>query len=442
MEEAEFFKRFTYDPKNDVIGSGGFGTVYRAFDTKEKRFVALKIAQVKDCHGKFTLLNEVDLSRQIDHHVNVARYDFGFRAIHPFQVDYAVMDYYEEGNLDAFLRTLKRSLSEKENRDLIEGILEGISHLHQEDVIHRDLKSANILIHRTKQGTLRPKIADFGLSRAVESGSDKSYSNSALGLSIAYAAPEQIQNKSIRKNVDLWAFGVIVYRIWTGELPFKAAPNADSTRANLEISEKIISAPFPERLKTIPEPYQTIILRCWERDAEHRVQSSQELLELLKQNPIAEISKARKTVLTPAAKPQSNTVPTKIRLNAILRFVTLLILGGVGWYFFSKQDTHGMAQSDNAVLTAFQKAQNQQTITAWKSFLNKFPNSAQQEYAGKQADSLKRKKEIYLKDAAIMSESGEPAAALELYQKALSVQPDDVALQTKIHTIKQTISLK
>jgi serine/threonine protein kinase len=281
MTDKLFFEQYRYDPEHDLLGCGGFGNVYRAYDYSGKRYVAIKISQVKDIFGKFTLLNEVELSKGIDDHANVARYEFGLRVKLPFPVDYAIMAYYEEGNLDMVLRKKFGQLTDREYYEIVEGLLEGIGHLHTENVIHRDLKLANILMHRTKQGQWRPKIADFGLSRQI-SDYDASIANSAIGITIAYAAPEQIENKPIRKNVDLWALGVIVYRLLTGEMPFAAAQGADATSANLEMSRKITSVELPERLNTLPEPYQTIIRRCFVKDTKDRAQSVVELLEVLK----------------------------------------------------------------------------------------------------------------------------------------------------------------
>lgn len=281
MTDQAFRDRFQYDPDKDLIGSGGFGSVYRAYDYTEKRYVALKISQVKDIYGKFTLLNEVELSKKIDDHTNVARYELGYRFKVPFPVDYAIMAYYEEGNLDMVLRKRFGHLTDKEYYEIVEGLLEGIGHLHNENIIHRDLKLANILMLRTKQGQWRPKIADFGLSRQIDD-TDASIANSAIGITIAYAAPEQIEGNPIRKNVDLWALGVIVYRLLTGDMPFAATQNADPTNANLEMSRKITQVELPEKLNYVPEPYQTIIRRCFVKDTKDRPQSAYELLDILK----------------------------------------------------------------------------------------------------------------------------------------------------------------
>ncbi len=281
MTDKAFFEQYRYDPDKDLLGCGGFGNVYRAYDYSGKRYVAMKISQVKDIFGRFTLLNEVELSKSIDDHVNVARYEFGLRVKLPFPVDYAIMAYYEDGNLDMLLRKRYGKLTDREYYDIVEGLLEGIGHLHTENVIHRDLKLANILMHRTKQGQWRPKIADFGLSRQIDD-TDASVANSAIGMTIAYAAPEQIENRPIRTNVDLWAIGVIVYRLLTGDMPFMSTPGVDATSANLEMSRKITQVELPERLNTIPEPYQSIIRRCFVKDVRDRAQSANELLSIIK----------------------------------------------------------------------------------------------------------------------------------------------------------------
>jgi serine/threonine protein kinase len=281
MTDKDFFDRFVYDSEKDILGSGGFGTVYKAYDKFEKKYVAIKISQVKDIFGKFTLLNEVELSRKIDHHTNVARYEFGLRVTQPFLIDYAVMDYYEDGNLDHVLKKKQGKLSEEERYDIVDGILEGLKHLHTEGVIHRDIKLANILMHKTRGDQWRPKIADFGLSRLMDS-MDSSVSNSAIGITIAYAAPEQIENHPIKKNVDLWAFGVILYRLMTGRLPFAAAKGADPTSANLEMSRKIVMVDLPAEIAHIQQPYQYIIRRCLVKSTTERVQSAEELLGILK----------------------------------------------------------------------------------------------------------------------------------------------------------------
>lgn len=263
------------------IGSGGFAKVYKVFDYARNHYVAIKIADVKPEWNKFTLKNEVELVNKLPFHRNIARYDACYRfntGSFTGEMDFAILRFYEYGNLEQFLKKQKISLDDK--RFIIQGILGGIAFLHNNNVIHRDLKAQNILLHR-EDGVWTPKITDFGLSREIlKSGN---ITNSAIGISYAYAAPEQIMNKKIYKNVDLWAVGVIIYRILAEELPFKGRPDGDdrSTQSQLELSRKIINLELPAALNTITEPYQGIIRRCLVLDPEERVQSAEELMQML-----------------------------------------------------------------------------------------------------------------------------------------------------------------
>lgn len=268
------------------IGSGGFAKVYKVFDHAKNHYVALKVADVRPEWDKFTLRNEVELVNKLPRHRNIARYDACYRFNTGFtgEMDFAVLRFYEYGNLEQFL--LKQEISLEDKRLIIQGILDGIAFLHRKNVIHRDMKSQNILLHR-EDGVWTPKITDFGLSREILG--DANITNSAIGLSYAYAAPEQIQNKKIYKNVDLWAVGIIAYRIIANELPFKGRVGGDSksTQSQLELSRKIINLELPEKLNTLPEPYQTLIRRCLVLDPMERAQTAEDLIQCLNgDNPL------------------------------------------------------------------------------------------------------------------------------------------------------------
>lgn len=263
------------------IGSGGFAKVYKVFDHANNHYVALKIADVKPEWDKFTLKNEVELVNKLPRHRNIARYDACYRfntGSLTGEMDFAILRFYEYGNLEQFLKKEKITLEDK--RIIIKGVLEGIAFLHRNNVIHRDLKAQNILLHR-EDGVWTPKITDFGLSREVLEHGD--ITNSAIGLSYSYAAPEQIQNKKILKNVDLWAAGVIIYRVIADELPFKGREGGDSrsTQSQLVLSRKIINLELPPELETLPEPYRTMVKRCLVLKPEERVQTAEELIHIL-----------------------------------------------------------------------------------------------------------------------------------------------------------------
>ena len=469
MTENEFFKRYTYNPETDILGSGGFGSVYRAYDQVEKRFVAIKISQVKDIFGKFTLLNEVEVSKSIDDHPNVARYEFGLRMMVPFPADYAVMGYYEEGNLDMLLKRRHGILQSTEYREIVGGILEGIAHLHGENVIHRDLKLANILLSKTKQGQWRPKIADFGLSRQTE-GYDVSLSNSAIGLTIPYAAPEQIENKPIRKNVDLWAFGVVLYRLLTGEMPFNAPQSIDSTSANLVISQKIISSELPEKLNTIAEPYQQIIRRCWVKDNTKRAQTANELLFILRglsvENESSNPAKDELTQIMEAPMPSRNgrTAPSVskayssadtiiespkespdslkngVKKGISLGLGALLLLALL--FFVLKPNNETVSETtktadsteDNAT---FKRTQLSGTLTDYKKYIEQFPNGKNIKAAQDSVQKRQLRFNNLLTDADVFISINEFDLAKNNLKIAAEICPNDTAIDNRLALIKK-----
>ena len=263
------------------IGAGGFGKVYKVFDHAKNHYVALKVSDVRPEWNKFTLKNEVELVNKLNYHRNIARYDacYRFNTGITGEMDFALLQFYEDGNLEQFLK--KSELSQEDKRLIIGGILNGLSFLHENNIIHRDLKAENILMSR-EDGVWTPKITDFGLSREVNNSTN--ITNSAVGISYAYAAPEQILNQKIYRNVDIWAVGVIIYRIIADELPFVDKQKIDKKSVNtqLEISKKITSNKLPERLETLEEPFRSIIKRCLVNDPLERAQKAGELIALLK----------------------------------------------------------------------------------------------------------------------------------------------------------------
>ncbi len=284
MSGLEEYNAFQNRFKNrKYIGSGGFAQVFKVFDHAKNHYVALKMADVKPEWKKFTLKNEVELVNKLPLHRNIARYDncYRFDTGITGTKDFAILKFYEYGNLEQFLATQKETLSSEDKRLIIRGVLDGIAFLHQNNVIHRDLKAQNILLHR-EDGIWTPKITDFGLSRQVIDKAD--ITNSAIGISFAYAAPEQILNNKIFTNVDLWAMGVIIYRIIVNELPFKGRSGGDdrSTQSQMELSRKITKLELPEKLETIEEPYKTMIKRCLVLDPKERIQTAEELILYLK----------------------------------------------------------------------------------------------------------------------------------------------------------------
>ncbi len=279
MTQQEFTTRYSYDPKNDQLGSGGFGSVYKAYDNEDDCFVALKIATVDPQHPELRLRNEVAKAEHLKHK-NVARYD----ACYTFttfsgEIDIAVMRYYEHGSLDGFMR--KGGLTLDERYDILTQILEGIAYLHSHGIIHRDLKPQNVLmVHHA--GRYIPKITDFGISKQLEDGESSLVSNSVLGGTRSYASPEQLCERALRKNTDLWSFGVIAYNMLLGELPFTTGTfSSSSDEGRSEQLRQVLSGKLPEGINHISEPWQSVIRGCLVVDGEKRLQHAEDCFEII-----------------------------------------------------------------------------------------------------------------------------------------------------------------
>lgn len=279
-----------------LLGSGSYGRVVKVEDQLETEWVAIKISEFKGNDTK-SLKAEVELAQRIPRQTNIARYDACYRLETDTGIsDFAIMKYYPDGNLADLLRL--HQLTTTQINDLTRGILFGLQHLHRHRIVHRDFKPANILISRDNAGRLIPKIADFGLSKLVSSDElDSSDFDLSDGRGTpSYKAPEQIEGSRVSFNLDLWAFGVILYEILTGEKPFLADQQDTSEQAvRRTVERKIITARLPEKLDRVDEPYQSMIRRCLVRDIHDRVRKEEELLNLLDNIP-ALLTTARQQV--------------------------------------------------------------------------------------------------------------------------------------------------
>ncbi|RDB06325.1 serine/threonine-protein kinase [Runella aurantiaca] len=290
MTYEQFKQRYRYDPANDILGEGAFGKVFRAVDTENGSTVAIKVAPVNMSNESHSLKHEFETVGKVDPHLNIAMYDECYR----FSVewaglhDFAVLEYYPLGSLDKIIKN--HSLTDTEKHDLAVGILEGLRHLHTtgaQGVVHRDLKPRNVLIQKWR-GKYVPKITDFGLSKFSDSISNSVISQSFKGGTLNYASPEQIKGEQIRRNTDLWSFGVILHEIMTGEVPYKIDDSSESTLR--QVYERMNSQSLPESFKNVREPYASIIKKCLMVNPNQRYRAAEEILLAIRQTPTPPVS--------------------------------------------------------------------------------------------------------------------------------------------------------
>jgi len=236
-------KSGSVESKFDVgkeLGRGGFSIVKEGTDKTNGEKVAIKFIEKKyvDQEELKLLGREIDIMKKVQHR-NV------LRLIEIFETDNQlalVMELVNGGEL--FYKIVdKGSYSEREARDIIRQLVEGVDYLHSKGIAHRDLKPENLLCSENNEGVVI-KIADFGLSKAFSNGS---VLDTHCGTP-DYAAPEVLRMEgSYDKSVDLWSMGVITYVVLCGFPPFYG-----KTQANL--FEKILNADYD-----FPDPEWTNI---------------------------------------------------------------------------------------------------------------------------------------------------------------------------------------
>jgi eukaryotic-like serine/threonine-protein kinase len=242
------------------IGAGGMGEVYKARDTRLERTVAIKVS--KEAFSE-RFRNEALAIASLNHPHICTLYDVG--------PDYLVMEYVEG-------KPLRGPVPVPEFLRLAGQIADALEQAHQKHIVHRDLKPSNILV--TKAGV---KVLDFGLAkrRAPRPASDESEDTLTEEGTVAgtprYMAPEQIDGRPADERTDIFAFGLVMYEMLTGERAFEGKSAASVMAAILGRDPIPISTFRPET----PKALEKVVVTCLAKDPAERWQSVRELKHAL-----------------------------------------------------------------------------------------------------------------------------------------------------------------
>jgi serine/threonine protein kinase/tetratricopeptide (TPR) repeat protein len=196
----------------EEIGQGGMGIVYKAEDLKLKRFVALKFLPphlMNSPELKERFLVEAQAAAALSHPNICVIHEVGESVEYP----YIAMEYVEGETLRDRIR--KGPLKSEEALAIVGQVASGLAEAHQKGIIHRDIKSANIMV--TDKG--QAKVMDFGLAK-FSGGSSLTKSQTTLGT-VAYMSPEQARGGKMDRRTDIWSLGVVFYEMLTAKLPFR-----------------------------------------------------------------------------------------------------------------------------------------------------------------------------------------------------------------------------
>ena len=290
----------------EKIGEGGMGVVYKALDTKLNRHVAIKFMPAEltaDSERRMRFEREAQAAAALSHTNIAVIHEVGDHDGTPF----IVMEFLEGQSLRE--KVEGRTLSTREWIKLALPIAEGLHHAHQRGVVHRDLKPDNVLV--TTDGQV--KILDFGLAKLLDpdvlpKGADKGIHTKMDTISreltvagkvfgtVNYMSPEQARGETVDHRSDLFSFGIMLYQMATGNLPF-------SGKTEIETLHGIIKEEPPAVASVVddtPPDVERVVRKALEKEPEHRYQHADEMASDLRTLQ-RDLDSGRVTTVTTAA---------------------------------------------------------------------------------------------------------------------------------------------
>lgn len=250
------------------IGSGGMATVYRAFQPQLERWVAVKVLTSTETGNTAFLRRFQQEAKAVAalHHPNILTiHDYGEEE----GSGYIVMEYVPGGTLKSLLNG--KPMTWKEAAMLIIPIARALVYAHSRQIIHCDIKPANILLYRQDW----PMLADFGLFQML--GTPDRGSQGLVTGTPAYVSPEQLTGEPIGRKSDIYSLGVVLYEMLTGHLPFRA------NSASSMMLQRLLETPPPMSLfnDQIDFELERAILKSLARDPEKRYINMEEMVNVL-----------------------------------------------------------------------------------------------------------------------------------------------------------------
>ena len=252
-----------------VVGTGGMAVVYRAFDQKKNRIVAIKVLRPEyESDEEFVrrFSREAEAASKVSHENIVNMLDVGIDG----DLRYIVMEYVDGQTLKDMIRQRGTIHPDTAIRMTIR-ILAAVDHAHRNGIVHRDIKPQNILVDN--QG--RVKVADFGIARLKASQTtriEEGSGGSALG-SVHYFSPEQARGEIADEKSDLYSVGVVMYEMLTGQVPFDGETSMSVALKHLSEAPRSMR----DHQEGISKALDEVVMRALCKDATKRYQTAAEM---------------------------------------------------------------------------------------------------------------------------------------------------------------------
>ena len=328
-----------------IVGTGGMAVVYRAFDKKKNRIVAIKVLRPEyESDEEFVrrFSREAEAASKVSHENIVNMLDVGIDG----DMRYIVMEYVDGQTLKEMIRQRGTIHPDTAIRMTIR-ILAAVDHAHRNGIVHRDIKPQNILVDN--QG--RVKVADFGIARLKASQTtaldEGGTTGSALG-SVHYFSPEQARGEVADEKSDLYSVGVVMYEMLTGSVPFDGETSVSVALKHLN------EAPMSMRQRQtgISKALDEVVMRALSKDAARRYQTAAEMAADLRKTithpeggfvkyPKApeEIEKEREARRRKRARDRKRLQRT---ITAVAALITAALVAFTVWFILKIINTYSM----------------------------------------------------------------------------------------------------
>jgi len=265
----DFFERYTID-FTQTLDQKGAGSVYKAIDSHNEEVLVVKSIEMHPMFDKGQIRiryqNTLELS-----HPNLLNYQGVYRFPYKNTIhNYVLMPELKLGDLSKNLS----SLSFDYKIEILNQVLSGLAYLHENGQIWQNLRSDHLLL-KEEVAVFQPIFINYGSKEVLALANFVNYE---------YLAPEQLleQKEQIGPSTDIWAFGILSFELFTGQLPFgRKSPQSPNRR----IQERILNDPIPDFLEQIPASYRTIIQKSLVKDPKDRWQTIEAIQQHLQKQP-------------------------------------------------------------------------------------------------------------------------------------------------------------
>ncbi len=254
----------------EVLGFGGMSEVHRGLDTRLGRDVAVKVLRAdlaRDPQFQMRFRREAQNAAALNHPAIVAVYDTGEVQGEFGPLPYIVMEYVDGQTLREIVKTTG-PMSQQQVLDVMADVCAALDFSHRHQIIHRDVKPANIMINRA--GAV--KVMDFGIARALGEGQNVTQTAAVIGTA-QYLSPEQARGEAVDARSDVYAAGCVLYELLTGEPPFTGDSPVAVAYQHVREDPKSPSEVNP----AVPPQLDAVVLKALSKNPANRYQSAAEM---------------------------------------------------------------------------------------------------------------------------------------------------------------------